>query len=69
LNPDERFNSGEVRHAIETRVSYRTKNKLQKAASEHMTALENNPERIQAFFRAPLIVYAASLYLLAGSIE
>jgi hypothetical protein len=39
LNPDERLN-GDLKHAIETRVPCRTKDKLRNAATEHMTAIE-----------------------------
>jgi transposase len=58
LNPDERLN-GDLKQAIETRVPCRTKDKLRKAATEHMTAIEKNPERIKSFFKDPLIEYAA----------
>jgi transposase len=58
LNPDERLN-GDLKHAIETRVPCRTKDKLRNAASEHMTAIENNPDRVKAFFKDPFIEYAA----------
>ncbi len=52
LNPDERLN-GDLKQAIETRVPCRTKDKLRKAATEHMTAIEKNPERIKSFFQRP----------------
>jgi hypothetical protein len=58
LNPDERLN-GDLKQAIETRVPYRTKVSLRNAATEHMAAIERNPERIKAFFKDPLIAYAA----------
>ena len=58
LNPDERLN-GDLKQAIETRVPCRTKDKLKKAATEHMTAIESNPERIKAFFKDPIVAYAA----------
>ena len=58
LNPDERLN-GDLKQAIETRVPCRTKDKLRKAATEHMTAIEKNPERIKSFFEDPKIAYAA----------
>ena len=58
LNPDERLN-GDLKQAIETRVPCRTKDKLHKAATEHMTAIEKNPERIKAFFHDPIVKYAA----------
>ena len=58
LNPDERLN-GDLKQAIETRVPCRTRDKLRHAATEHMTALENTPDRIKAFFKDPLVAYAA----------
>ena len=58
LNPDERLN-GDLKQAIETRVPCRTKEKLRKAATEHMTVLEKNPDRIKAFFKDPMVAYAA----------
>lgn len=58
LNPDERLNGG-LKQAIETRVPCRTKSKLHMAATEHMQRLENNPERIKAFFKDPKVAYAA----------
>jgi transposase len=58
LNPDERLN-GDLKQAIETRVPCRSKDKLRMAANDHMTAIETNPERIKAFFKDPLVAYAA----------
>jgi hypothetical protein len=58
LNPDERLN-GDLKQAIGTRVPGRTKDKLYQAASNHMTAIENYPDRIKAFFRDPFVAYAA----------
>ena len=58
LNPDERLN-GDLKQAIETRVPCRTKDKLRNAATEHMTTIEKNPDRVKAFFKDPRIAYAA----------
>ena len=58
LNPDERLN-GDLKQALETRVPCRTKDKLKKAATEHMTAIESNPDRIKSFFKDPIVAYAA----------
>jgi hypothetical protein len=58
MNPDERLN-GDLKQAIETRVPCRTKDKLRNAATEHMTAIEKNPDRIKSFFRDLLVAYAA----------
>ena len=58
LNPDERLN-GDLKQAIETRVPCRTKDKLRQAATNHMAAIEKNPERIKAFFKDPVVAYAA----------
>ena len=57
-NPDERLN-GDLKQAIETRVPCRTKDKLRKAATDPMTAIEKNSDRIKAFFKDPIIAYAA----------
>jgi transposase len=58
LNPDERLN-GDLKQAIETRVPCRTKDKLRNAATNHMAAIEKNPNRIKAFFEDPIVAYAA----------
>jgi transposase len=58
LNPDERLN-GDLKQAIETRVPCRTKDKLRSAATEHMKDIEKNPDRVKAFFKDPIIAYAA----------
>jgi hypothetical protein len=58
MNPDERLN-GDLKPAIGTRVPCRTKDKLRNAATEHMTAIEKNPDRIKSFFRDLLVAYAA----------
>jgi hypothetical protein len=58
LNPDKRLN-GELKQAIETKVPCQTKAKLRQAATNHMTAIEKNPERIKSFLEDPIIAYAA----------
>jgi len=58
LNPDERRN-GNLKQAIETKVPCRTKDKLRQAATEHMTALEKDSDKIKAFFQDPFVTYAA----------
>jgi hypothetical protein len=58
LNPDERLN-GDLKEAIETRVPCLTKDKLRLTATNHMTAIKKNPERIKAFFKDPFVAYAA----------
>jgi len=58
LNPDERLN-GDLKQVIETRVPCRTKDKLRQAATDHMNALEKNPDRIKSFFKDPITAYAA----------
>jgi transposase len=58
LNPDERLN-GDLKQAIETRVPCRSKDKLRNAATEHVTAIEKNPEKIKSFFKYPVIACAA----------
>ena len=58
LNPDERLN-GDLKQVIETKVPCRSKDKLRGAATNHMTAIEKNPERIKSFFKDPIVAYAA----------
>jgi hypothetical protein len=40
-------------------VALRTKPKLKAATEAHMKELEQNPERIRAFFQDPRVKYAA----------
>jgi transposase len=58
LNPEERLNA-DLKHVIRNKVPVRTKAKLQAAASEHMNALANKPERVKTFFQDPFVKYAA----------
>ena len=58
LNPEERLNA-DLKHAIGTKVPARTKAKLKTAATEHMTQLEQSPERVKRFFQDPRVRYAA----------
>ena len=58
LNPDERLNA-DLKHAISTRVPVRTKAKLHAAATNHMTFIETNPERVKSYFQDPRVKYAA----------
>lgn len=58
LNPEERLNAN-LKQAMGTKVPVRTKEKLRAAAKDHMTMLENNPERVAAFFQDPNVKYAA----------
>lgn len=58
LNPDERLNAG-LKHALGSRVALRTKPKLKAATEAHMTELEQEPERVRAFFQDPRVKYAA----------
>lgn len=37
----------------------RTKAKLKTAATEHMTQLEQNPDRVMSYFQDPPVKYAA----------
>ena len=41
------------------RAPVRTKAKLRDAANEHMTRLENNPERVMSYFQDRRVRYAA----------
>jgi hypothetical protein len=58
LNPDERLNA-DLKHAIGSTVPMRTKAKLQSAVAIHMDELANTPDRLKAFFKDPLVAYAA----------
>ena len=58
LNPEERLNS-DLKQAIGTKVPVRAKERLRTAANDHMTMLENNPERVASYFRDPRVKYAA----------
>lgn len=58
LNPDERLNA-DLKHEISTKVPVRTKAKLKLAASQYMSWLEQNPERVCSYFRDPYVAYAA----------
>ena len=58
LNPDERLNA-DLKHVISTRVPVRTKAKLHAAATNHMTFIQTNPERVRSYFQDPRVKYAA----------
>ena len=59
LNPEERLNA-DLKQAIGSKVPVRTKAKLRAAATEHMTMLENTPERVKKYFGDKHVAYAAS---------
>ena len=59
LNPEERLN-GDLKHAIGAKVPARTKAKLKSAAIDHMTKLEQDPERVMTYFQDPFVKYAAA---------
>lgn len=58
LNPDERLNA-DLKHEISSKVPVRTKAKLKEAASNYMSKLEQNPERVRSYFGDPRVAYAA----------
>ena len=58
LNPDERLNA-DLKHAIGSKVPVRTKAKLHAAATDHMTRIEADPERVKSYFQDPRVKYAA----------
>ena len=58
LNPEERLNS-ELKYSLGSKVPVRTKAKLRAAASAHMQALEQSPERVKKYLRDPRVKYAA----------
>ena len=59
LNPQERLNA-DLKHAITSKAPVRTKAKLRQAAPEHMTMLEQTPERVKKYFGDPKVAYANS---------
>lgn len=59
LNPEERLNA-DLKHVITSKVPVCTKAKLRAAATDHMTMLEQNPERVRRYFGDPKVAYAAS---------
>jgi transposase len=58
LNPDERLNA-DLKYAMGSKVQVRTKKKLRDATNQHMTMLENSPERVKSYFQDPRVKYAA----------
>ena len=58
LNPEERLNA-DLKHSIGSKVPVRTKAKLKAAVTDHMTNLEQSPERVKSFFQDPCVKYAA----------
>ena len=58
LNPEERLNA-DLKQAMGAKVPARTKAKLRNAAVDHMTQLEQSPERVMAFFGDAKVKYAA----------
>ena len=59
LNPEESLNA-DLKHVITSKVPVRTKAKLRVAATDHMTMLEQNSERVRRYFGDPKVAYAAS---------
>jgi len=58
LNPEERLNA-DLKQEMGKRVPVRTKEKLRAAANEHMTMLEQAPERVIGYFQDRRVRYAA----------
>jgi len=58
LNPDERLNA-DLKYAMGSRVQVRTKRKLKIVTNEHMTMLEQSPERVKSYFQDSRVKYAA----------
>lgn len=58
LNPEERLNA-DLKYAIGSKVPARTKDRLKAAATAHMEALEQEPERVKKYFQDPRVKYAA----------
>jgi transposase len=58
LNPDEHVNA-DLKYGVGSKTPVRTKDKLHKAAGEHMEMLKQTPQRIVKYFEDPAISYAA----------
>jgi transposase len=58
LNPEERLNA-DLKQEMGKRVPVRTKAKLREAANDHMTMLEQHPERVMSYFQDRRVRYAA----------
>jgi len=58
LNPEERLNA-DLKQEMGKRVPVRTKIKLRAAANDHMTMLEQNPQRVMSYFQDRRVRYAA----------
>ena len=58
LNPEERLNA-DLKYALGSKVPARTKDRLKAAATAHMQALEQEPERVKKYFQDPRVKYAA----------
>jgi transposase len=58
LNPEERLNA-DLKQEMGKRVPVRTKAKLRAAATEHMTMLEQSPDRVMSYFQDKRVKYAA----------
>ncbi len=57
-NPEERL-TADLKHVIGAKVPARTEAKLKIVATEHMTNLEQSPERVKRYFQDPRVKYAA----------
>ena len=58
LNPDERLNA-DLKYAIGSKISVRTKSKLKAAATTHMKLIQADPQRVMKYFQDPRVRYAA----------
>ena len=58
LNPEERLNA-DLKQAMGKQVPVRTISKLRQAANDFMTALQQAPERVMAYFQDRHVLYAA----------
>ena len=58
LNPEERLNA-DLKQEMGKRAAVRTKAQLREAANQHMTMLENTPERVMSYFQDRQVRQAA----------
>jgi len=58
-NPDEYLN-GDLKVGVHSKAPVHTAEELAQKAKEHLTMLQNNPERVKKYFQHPMIAYAAA---------
>lgn len=57
LNPDERLNA-DLKNALREKAPVRTEKKLRESAESHVRIIENDPNRVRAYFNDRYVAYA-----------